>query len=146
MTTKASETGKEQPKTKLDALEETVVKMIDMLEELAKRIEKVEKTAVKKSTGLFGGKRTRTAIKDTKTGAIYVSKAAVGKNLAGEFNLDPLDHFAWYKITALEPDRFVEAGEEEAQKVWKEEEEKRAKEVEESNKRLAAEEAAKAKK
>lgn len=143
MTTKDKE-AKEQPKTKLDALEETVVKMIDMLEELGKRIEKVEKTAVKKSTGLFGGKRTRTAIKDTKTDITYVSKAAVGKNLAGEFNLDPLDHFAWYKITALEPDRFVDASEEEAQKAWKAEEELKAKEVEESNKRLAAEEAAKA--
>lgn len=137
---------KEQPKTKVDALEDTLLKLIDMVEELAKRTDKLEKTAVKKTTGLFGGKREKTAIKDTKTGIIYVSKAAVGKNLAAEFDEDPLDHFAWYKIQAKAPERFVNASEEEAQRVWKEEEEKRAKEVMESNKRLAAEEAAKAKK
>jgi len=133
----------EKPKTKVDALEEAMLSLMEMVETLGERIGKIEKTAVKKSTGLFGGKREKTAIRDTKTGKIYPSKAAVGKALAGEFELDPLDHFSWYKIISKAPDRFVSASEEEAQKVWKEEEEKRAKEVEEANKKIAEEEAAK---
>jgi len=137
--------AEEKPKSKVDILEETVLKLIDTIEVLAKKVDSLEKTSVKKKSGLFGGKRERTAIKDTKTGTIYVSKAAVGKALAGEFNLDPLDHFVWYKITAQEPERFVEASAEEAQKVWKEEEERIAKEVEEANKAPVAE-AAKPKK
>lgn len=137
--------GKEVPKTKVDVVEESVLKLIDMVEELAGRMDKLEKTTVKKATGLFGGKRTRVAIKDTKTSVVYVSKAAVGKILAGEFELDPLDHFAWYKIQAAAPDRFVEASEEESQTVWKEEEDARAKEVAAANKKLA-EEAASTKK
>lgn len=127
------------PKSKVDILEETVLKLIDTVEALAKKIDSVEKTAVKKKSGLFGGKRERTAIKDTKTGTVHVSKAAVGKALAGEFNLDPLDHFVWYKITAQAPDRFVDASEEEAKKVWDEEAARIAKEVEEANKVAAAE-------
>jgi len=130
---------KEAPKSKVDILEETTLKLIDAIEALAKKVDSLEKTSVKKKAGLFGGKRERTAIRDTKTGAIYVSKAAVGKALASEFNLDPLDHFVWYKITAQEPDRFVDASAEEAQGVWKAEEERIAKEVEEANKEAAAE-------
>lgn len=141
MTTKESE----KPKTKVDALEESLLKLIDMVEEMGKRVEKLEKTSVKKAAGLFGGKRERTAIKDTKTGVVYVSKAAVGKALAGEFELDPLDHFAWYKITAAAPDRFATASEEEAKGVWEEERVQREKEVAEANKRAAEEEAKAAK-
>lgn len=140
-------TTEEKPKSKVDILEDTVLKLIDTIEALAKKIEQLEKTSVKKKAGLFGGKRERTSIKDTKTGTIYVSKAAVGKALAAGFDLDPLDHFVWYKITAQEPDRFVDASAEEAQAVWKAEEERIAKEVEEANKAAAeAEKAEKAKK
>jgi len=129
----------EKPKTKIDALEETVLKLIDMMEEISKRMDKLEKTTVKKSAGLFGGRRTRVAIKDTKTGKIHVSKAAVGKAMADEFGLDATDHFAWYKIQAAAPDRFVEASEKEAEEAWKAEDEERAKAVEEANKKLAEE-------
>ncbi len=138
--------GEEKPKTKVDAMEETLLKLIDMVEANTTRIDKIERTTVKKSAGLFGGKREKTAIRDTKTGKIYPSKASVGKNLAGEFDLDALDHFAWYKIQSAAPVRFVPASDEEAQKVWKEEEEVRAKEMEEANKKLAEEQAKESKK
>lgn len=132
-----------KPKTKIDALEETVLKLIDMMEDVTKRMDKLEKTAVKKSTGLFGGKRERTAIKDTKTGVIYPSKAAVGKALADEFGLDALDHFAWYKIQSAAPDRFVEASDEEAKEAWKKVEDELAKKVAADNARIQAEQAGK---
>jgi len=135
----------EKPKTKIDALEDSLLKMIDIIEDLGKRVEKLEKTSVKKAAGLFGGKKERTAIKDTKTGIIYVSKAATGKALAAEFNFDVLDHFAWYKIITAAPDRFVDATEEESQGVWEKEKKEREKEVAEANKRLADEAAKKAK-
>ncbi len=137
--------GEGKPKTKIDQLEDTILSLIDVVETLAERIGKVEKTAVKKSTGLFGGKRGRIAIKDTTTGTIYVSKAAVGKALASEADTDPLDHFAWYKLQAKFPDRFVDASEEEKTKVEAEEKARVEAEVAEANKRLAAEAAAEAK-
>jgi len=131
-----------QPST-TPAVEEVVVSLIDKVEELTKKIESLEKTSVKKSAGLFGGKREKTAIKDTKTGKIYPSKASVGKNLAKEFNLDINDNFAWYKIISQAPERFIPAGEEEAKAVWAEQEAQLQKSVEEENKKIAAEEAAK---
>jgi len=132
-----------KPKTKIDQLEETILSLIDVVEELSKRIDKVEKSAVTKPRGLFGGKRGRIAIKDTTTSIVYVSKAAVGKALASEADTDPLDHFAWYKLQAKFPDRFVEATEEEKTTVEAEEKKRVEAEVAEANKRLAAEEAAK---
>ena len=138
--------GAEKPKTKVDQLEESILELIDMVGALSERVDKVEKTAVTKPKGLFGGKRGRIAIKDTTTGIVYVSKAAVGKALASEADTDPLDHFAWYKLQAKFPDRFVDASEEEKTKVEAEEKARIEAEVAEANKRLAAEAAAEAKK
>jgi len=134
-----------QPKSRIEALEETVLQIAEKVDDLAKQIAGVEKSTVKKSKGLFGGKRERVAIKDTTTGGIYVSKAAVGKALAEEADTTAEDHFAWYKLIAKFPDRFVDATPAEKAKVDKEEEERIAKEVAESNARLAKEEAAAAK-
>jgi len=144
MATVKPEAGK--PKTKIDQLEDTVLSLIDVVEGLAGRIDKVEKTAVTKPKGLFGGKRGRIAIKDTTTGTVYVSKAAVGKALASEADTDPLDHFAWYKLQAKFPERFVDATEDEKTKVEAEEKTRIEAEVAEANKRIAAEAAAEAKK
>lgn len=138
--------GKEAPKSRIEALEETVLQLADKVEELEKNQTSLAKTTVKKSAGLFGGKRERMAIKDTTTGEIYVSKAAVGKALAKEADTVAEDHFAWYKLMAKFPDRFVDATPAEKAKVEKEDAERVAKEVEESNIRLAKEEAAKGKK
>lgn len=114
-------TTESKPKTKIDALEETVLKLIDMMEDVSKRMDKLEKGTVKKPAGKFGGHKERVAMKDTKTGIVYVSKAALGKDLAGEIEGgDPLDHFVYYKLTKAFPDRFVEASEEEAATANKE--------------------------
>ncbi len=134
------EAGK--PKTKIDQLEDSILELIDMVGGVVERVDKLEKTAVKKSTGLFGGKRGRTAIKDATTGVVYISKSAVGKALAGEADADPLDHFAWYKLQAKFPDRFVEASEVEKTKVEAEEKARVEKEVAEANAKIAAEEKA----
>ncbi len=135
---------KKTPEQRIEALEDAVGTILDMLENLTKQIADVDKKAVKKASGLFGGKRTKTAIKDTKTGKIYSSKAATGKALYAEVEKgDPADHFLWYKLQAAFPDRFVDASDEEAQKVWEAERVAREKEVEEANKKLAAEEATK---
>ena len=138
--------GDKKPKTKLDQLEDTVLSLIDVIEEQSKRIEKIEKTTVKKASGLFGGKRGRQAIKDTTTGIVYISKSAVGKALASEVDTDPLDHFAWYKLMAKFPDRFVDASEEEKTKVEAAEKARVEAEVAAANKKLAEEAAAEAKK
>lgn len=131
------ETGK--PKTKIDQLEDNLLELIDVMEKLSGRMDKLEKTAVKKATGLFGGKRGRVAIKDTQTGVVYISKSAVGKALAGEADTDPLDHFAWYKLQAKFPERFVEASEEEKTKVEAVEKARIEAEVAAANKAAAAE-------
>ena len=131
--------GAEKPKTKIDQLEDSILELIDMVGAIGERMDKLEKTAVKKSTGLFGGKRGRIAIKDTTTGIVYVSKASVGKALAGEADTDPLDHFAWYKLQAKFPDRFVEATAEEKTKVEAEEKARVEREVAEANAKIAAE-------
>ncbi len=131
-----------KPKTKVDQLEESLLELIDMVSGVVERMDKLEKTTLTKPKGLFGGKRGRIAIKDTTTGTVYVSKAAVGKALAKEADTDPLDHFAWYKLQAKFPDRFVDASEEEKTKVEAEEKARVEKEVAEANKRIAAEEAA----
>lgn len=136
------EEGQKTPEERIGALEDIAGTILDMLEKLTKKVEDVDKRAVKKSAGLFGGKRTKTAIKDTQTGVVYASKAQMGKKLAAEFGLDPGNNFVYYQIILKAPDRFVDASEEEAKKVWAEEEVQRAKEVEEANKRLAAEQKA----
>jgi len=120
-------------------LAEAMPTIIGMLEDL-------KKTTVKKSAGLFGGKRTKTAILDTVTKKIYPSKAAVGKLLGKEFGCDPNDNFAWYKIIAKAPDRFKDASAEEAEKAWAEQEAALQRSVDEENKKLAAEAVAAAQK
>lgn len=135
-----------EKKSRVEVLEDTVLQLIDKLADLEKGISKIEKTAVKKSTGLFGDKREKTATKDTTTGIVYVSKAAVGRALYGEIeggNKD--DHFAWYKLRAKFPERFVELDKDsaEAQKVWVAEKARQEAEVEEANKKLEAEKKAK---
>lgn len=126
-------------KSRLDTIEETVTELIDTISGLAERLDKVEKTTVKKKAGLFGGKRERVAIKDVKTGVIYVSKAAVGKALATEADTTAEDHFAWYKLQAKFPDRFVEASDEEKAKAEEVEKAEVAKWKAEHDAELAAE-------
>ena len=139
----------ETPKTieeRMAAMEEAMTTILDMMEAQARKIAEVDKKAVKKASGLFGGKRTKTAIKDTITGTIYPSKARLGKLLAGtpDFkDIDPANNFSYYQIIAKAPERFVNASDEEAEKAWEMERVAREKEVEEANKRLAEEEEAK---
>jgi len=133
--------GTEKPKTKIDLLEDSQLELIDIMEKLSARMDKLEKTAVKKATGLFGGKRGRVAIKDTQTNVVYISKSAVGKALAGEADTEPLDHFAWYKLQAKFPERFIEASEEERVKVEADEKTRIEAEVVAANKAQAAAEA-----
>lgn len=133
-------------KSRIEILEETVGALATAVTSLQKDVDDIKKapkatgTAVKK--GLFGGKREKQAIKDSKTGKIYVSKSAVGKLLAGEADTTADDHFAWYKLMAKFPDRFVTASPEEATKAQAVEDARIAKEVEEANKKLQAEAAA----
>ena len=109
----AEETKKdEKPKSIIEVMQEKIA-------ELEARLATVEKRPYAKRQ-LFGGKTERNPIVDTKTGKIYISKSALGKNLAAEFSLDPADKFVWYKIRAKAPDRFREATEEESAKVLKE--------------------------
>jgi len=139
-------TTEKTPEERIDALEEAVINMLDMLEDMAKKLATVEKTAVTKPKGLFGGKRSKTAIEDTKTGTVYPSKSAVGKALYGEIkDGDPSDRFIWYKLLTQFPERFKELGEDDpkAVKVWADEKAKVEAEVEAANKKLAAEQAAK---
>lgn len=125
-------------------IEEALGKLIDVVADLGKKLETAQKTTTK-AKGLFGGKREHVAMKDTKTGKLYPSKARLAKELAPEFGLSQDDHFAIYKIMAKAPDRFVEATSDEAQSTWDEEKAQIAREVEAMNKAIAAEEAAKAK-
>lgn len=112
--------GKEpepKPKDRIDVLEETLSKLIDMVEGLTKKVKEVEESKGVKKGGLFGGKRKRTPTKDTKTGTVYPSKAAAAKATAAEYGLDPADSMAWYTIIARDPERFVEASAGEAEVV-----------------------------
>lgn len=138
------------PEDRLKSLEDVVFELIDKVEEVTKSIESLKKTAVTKPKGKFGGKRTRTPMKDLKTGDLYISKAAVGKKYAAEVGKDPLDTFAWYTVEKqLRMEdlsaRFVEAGEEDAAKVIAQHDAQVAKEVAEANARLEKERADEAK-
>ena len=65
-----------------------------------------------KPKGKFGANRSPSPQVDTKTGAMYPSKAAAAKAVCAEFGLDPSDpqaSFHWYKITTAAPDRFRDA-------------------------------------
>ena len=72
-----------------------------------------------RKVGLFGGKRVRNPIRDTKTGAIYRSKYQTGKTLAAEAGTNPTDRFAWYKLISRFPERFVEVTSEKSGEVYK---------------------------
>ena len=136
----------QEPKTteeRITSLEDGMGTILDMLEGLTKKVTEVDKKAVKKSSGLFGGKRTKTAIKDTTNGKIYASKAQMGKVMAKEFGLDPGNNFVYYQIIAKAPERFVDASEEEATKAWEAEKAQIEKDRAEAQTKLDAEEAAK---
>ena len=139
-----TEDKEKSPEERIQALEEAISTILDMLESLTKKVSEVDKKAVKKSAGLFGGKRKKTAIKDTKTGTIYASKAQLGKKLASEFSLDPGNNFVYYQIIAKAPERFVDASDEEAEKTWADEKVQVEKERAEAQKKLDEEEKAKA--
>ena len=140
-----------QPKSRIEVLEEALVDLVDKVEKLANEVASLQKTAVKKSTQRLGSDHSRKAVKDTKTGKVYPSKFAAGKDIASSEDLedskgkiDPLDNFAYYRIDKLFPGRLVEATEEEAKEAWAKADAELQKAVEEANKRLQAEEAAKA--
>ena len=125
--------------TKVKALEEIVHNLVIQVDNNTNQLESL---ANNKSTGLFRGKRARVAIVDTKTHKVYISKSAAGKALAKEADTTPEDHFAWYKLIAKFPDRFVEASPEEKAKAEKEQEARVAKEIEEANANSVKEEEA----
>jgi len=116
-----------------------VLGLIDTVEDLAKKVDGLEKTAVKKTTQRFGAEHGRKAVKDTKTGTIYPSKFAAGKALAAEFELDPYDTKVYYQIVKKDPERLVEASEEEAATAWTKADAELAAEVEAANAAAAAE-------
>lgn len=118
----------------------------DVLEQRIADLEKTIASGVKGTAGpkpKFGRTRAASPTKDSKTGALYESKSACAKAVAAEFNLDPDDHFAWYQIIKLAPDRFVPCNEQETAIVAKMREERIAKEQAELDAKLAAEEAGK---
>ena len=139
------------PEERLEAIEGVVFELIDRVEKLTKSTEDFKKQAVTKPKGLFGGKRTPTPMKDLKTGIVYPSKAAVGKNFGAEAGGDPLDTMVYYTVMKVlkmpdSTDRFVEASAEEGAKARAEYQKKIEAEVAEKNKLLEAEQAAEAKK
>lgn len=97
--------------------EDTLFELIGVVEKLSERVDKLEKSSVRKASKKFGEHTERVAVKDTTTGKLYVSKSAAGKDLAAEAGTEPTDHFAWYKLTKKFPDRMVDATPEEKAKV-----------------------------
>lgn len=65
--------------------------------------DKIEKLA---ETGRKKARAAARPVVDTKTKIQYKSESAAGKAVAAEYGLDPDDHWAWYKILKIEPDRF----------------------------------------
>ena len=143
-----TEVAEKTVEERIGALEEAVGAILDLVETLTKQVSNVEKTAVTKPKGLFGGKRTKTAILDTKTNTVHASKSAVGKALYTEIeNGDPGDRFIWYKLMAKFPERFTELADDDPKAVacWEAEKAAIAKDQEEAQKKLDAEAAAAAK-
>jgi hypothetical protein len=137
------------PKSRIEILEETLLELVDKVEELANAIAGLQKSTVKKTTQRLGAEHGRKAVKDNTTGAVYPSKFAAGKAIAAAEKLtdskgeiSPLDNFAYYRITKLFPERLVEATDEEADAAWKKADAELQAEVDKRNKELA-EEAAK---
>jgi hypothetical protein len=128
----------------MDALEGVVFELIDRTENLTKGFEGFKKQAVTKPKGLFGGKRAPTPMKDLKTGAVYPSKAALGKWLGAEAGGDPLDTMVYYTVIKVlkmpdGADRFVEASVEEGTKARAEAQRKIDEDVARRNAELEAE-------
>lgn len=137
----------EPKKSRIEVLEEVINGIAAKVQDIANKVEALEKappSAAKVKAGLFGGKRERAAIKDTKTGKVYPSKSAVGKALASEADTTSDDHFAWYKLLAKFPDRFVAASPTEGAKAQAEADAVLQEEVDEANKKFAAEQQKKA--
>jgi hypothetical protein len=127
-------------------LEEAMGKLIDIVSNQGKVVESVKAGTVQKKR-LFGSQHAqRVAILDTKTNITYPSLAAVSKALAGEFGVDPADHFGYYKISSKAPDRFKRLEGAEAQKTWDASDATNKKIVDETNAKIAAEKAAAEKK
>lgn len=57
----------------------------------------------------LGGRKAGVPQLDITTGKVYKSKSAAGKAVAGEYGLDPYDHYVWYAIIRRDPGRFREA-------------------------------------
>lgn len=132
------------PEQRLDAIESVLMEVIDKVEKLSTTVTTVQKTAVTKPKGLFGGKRTPTPMKDIKTGLVHASKAALGKALAAEAGADPADTMAYYTVIKVlkmpdGTDRFTPASPEEAAKARAEYDAKVKKTVDEMNAKLEAE-------
>lgn len=66
-------------------------------------IEKVEQLA---ETGKKKARAAARPVVDTKTNIQYKSESAGAKAVAAEYNLVPDDHWAWYRIIKIDPDRF----------------------------------------
>ena len=130
-----------KPKTRLDILEERLAAIEEVVNEALKNMEGLKKQvgSVAAPKGLFGGKRERVAMKDTKTGVVYPSKAALGRALATEFGVDMDDHFSYYKVISAAPDRFAEAPEAEAKAAWDKVDAEKQALVDEANRKLAEE-------
>lgn len=58
---------------------------------------------------IAGIHRPAVPTRDTLTGKVYRSKGAVGRALAEENGLDSADHFVYYRLTHMFPNRFVNA-------------------------------------
>jgi hypothetical protein len=127
-------------------LEEAMGKLIDIVSNQGKVVESVKAGTVQKKQ-LFGTKHAqRVAILDTKTNITYPSLAAVSKALAGEFGIDPKDHFGYYKISTKAPERFKRLEGTEAQKTWDASDATNKKIVDDTNAKIAADKVAAEKK
>ena len=103
---------------RIEALEEATGALLDLVEGLTKGLATVASSAVTKPKGLFGGKRTKTAILDTKTKVVHASKSALGKAIYEEIeNGDPADRFIWYKLLTKFPERFTELADDDPKAV-----------------------------
>lgn len=127
-------------------IEEALGKLIDIVGDQGKKLEAAGKTTTK-SKGLFGGKREHVAVLDTKTNIVYPSKARLARAVASELGLDPLNHFTPYKMYTAAPGRFKDLTPDapEAKAAWEKEKAEIQAQVDAANKKLAEEEAAKAK-
>ena len=123
---------------------ELVEAKLNVLEGRVAELEKKIEQGIKGGGGgpkpKFGGTRQATPTKDTKTGNLFESKSACAKAVAEEFGLDPDNHFAWYELIKVAPDRFVPCNEQEAEVVAKMKAAREEKEAAELQAKIDAEE------